>query len=604
DGVTTIPTYAFSCNSLTSVTIGNSVTSIGSSAFDWCGSLTSVYITDIAAWCNISFSNSYANPLYYANNLYLNGELVTDLVIPDGVTSIGDYAFRNCDSLTSVTIGNSVTSIGSYAFAYCSSLTSVYITDIAAWCNISFIDSYANPLYYADNLYLNGELVTGLVIPDGVTTIPTYAFSCNSLTSVTIGNSVTSIGSSAFYGCSGLTSITIPDSVTSIGNYAFYSCDSLTNINVDENNGYYRSIDGNLYTKDGKTLIQYAIGKTDTVFIIPNSVTSIGNYAFEYCDSLTSVVIPDSVTSIGYDAFRDCDSLKSVYITDIAAWCNISFGSSDANPLYYADNLYLNGELVTDLVIPDGVTSIGDYAFRNCDSLTSVIIPDSVTSIGNYAFEYCDSLTIYCEAASEPSGWDSYWNYSNLPVVWGYTGEEYTYNFNTNGGGEIESVTTDSSFALPTPIKDGWYFGGWYDNAEFSGNPVSSPYSSKTAHTLYAKWMTEEEYLASLDGSSFEKAYIITSGESLPAVIDTAGEYVYFKFTATEAKTYTFQSSGSYDTYGYLYNASQSQLSSNDESGDGSNFKITRSMSAGEVVYLKVKLYSSSNTGTFTVSVG
>ena len=166
-------------------------------------------------------------------------------------------------------------------------------------------------------------------------------------------------------------------------------------------------------------------------------------------------------------------------------------------------------------------------------------------------------------------------------------------------------MTTDRAFALPTPIKDGWYFGGWYDNAEFSGNPVSSPYYSKTAHTLYAKWMTEEEYQEFiLKGTSFEYAYDITSGESLPAVIDTAGEYVYFKFTATEAKTYTFQSSGSYDTYGYLYNASHSQLSSNDDDGDGSNFKITRSMSAGEVVYLKVKLYSSSDTGTFTVSVG
>jgi hypothetical protein len=116
--------------------------------------------------------------------------------------------------------------------------------------------------------------------------------------------------------------------------------------------------------------------------------------------------------------------------------------------------------------------------------------------------------------------------------------------------------------------------------------------------------MTEEDYQEFiLKGTSFEYAYDITSGESLPAVIDTAGEYVYFEFTATESKTYTFQSNGSYDTYGYLYNSNQSQLSSNDDSGDGNNFKITRSMSAGETVYLKVKLYSSSSTGTFSVSV-
>jgi hypothetical protein len=116
-------------------------------------------------------------------------------------------------------------------------------------------------------------------------------------------------------------------------------------------------------------------------------------------------------------------------------------------------------------------------------------------------------------------------------------------------------------------------------------------------------WLTEEEYLASLDGTSFEKAYIMTTGQALDAIIDTAGEYVYFVFTATESKTYTFQSTGSYDTYGYLYNSSQSQLSSNDDNGDGNNFKITRSMSAGETVYIAVRMYSSSDTGTFTVTV-
>ena len=119
---------------------GYPVTSIGESVFYNCTSLTSVNITDIAAWCNISFSDSYSNPLLYAKNLYLNGELVTDLVIPEGVTSIGKWAFYNCTSLTSVTIGNSVTSIGSDAFCDCSNLESVYINDIGAWCKFSFYD--------------------------------------------------------------------------------------------------------------------------------------------------------------------------------------------------------------------------------------------------------------------------------------------------------------------------------------------------------------------------------------------------------------------------------------------------------------------------------
>jgi len=409
----------------------------------------------------------------------------------------------------------------------------------------------------------------------------------------------------------------------------------------NDNNPYLvlvKVIDGTMSTcsinENCKQIFPYAFSACEfSSIVIPDSVITIGEYAFSYCQSLNEVYIGKGLATIGNMAFFECRNIQSVYITDLAAWCNISFASTTSNPLtangdtaICCSDLYWNGELVPELVIPNeitninsyafagcesiisvtipaSITSIGDWAFYYCTSLTSVTIPDSVTTIGSYAFAYCSSLTIYCEAASKQSGWDSSWNSSNRPVVWGYTGEEYSYNFVTNGGGEIESVTTDRAFTLPTPIKDGWYFGGWYDNAEFSGNPVSSPYYSKTAHTLYAKWMTEEEYLASLDGSSFEKAYIITSGESLPAVIDTAGEYVYFKFTATEAKTYTFQSSGSYDTYGYLYNVSQSQLSSNDDDGDGNNFKITRSMSAGEVAYIAVRMYSSSNTGTLTVTV-
>ena len=145
-----------------------------------------------------------------------------------------------------------------------------------------------------------------------------------------------------------------------------------------------------------------------TSVTIPDSVTSIGDYAFYKCSSLTSVTNPDSVTSIGDGAFWYCDSLTSVYITDIAAWCNISFGKNYSNPLYYADNLYLNNELVTDLIIPDGVTKIGSYAFRNCNSLTSVTIPDSVTSIGDFAFWHCYSLKeVYCKPTTPPTGGSS-----------------------------------------------------------------------------------------------------------------------------------------------------------------------------------------------------
>ncbi len=328
NSVTSIGNYAFSdCKRLTSITIPNSVTSIGDYAFDGCTGLTKVTLN----------SNAIASKTYTSSSTISSifGSQVKEYIIGESVTSIGNNAFYGCTGLTSITIPNSVTSIGYYVFKDCSGLTSVHISDIAAWCKISFEFDTSNPLIYAHHLYLNGKEITDLVIPNSVTSIGKSAFSsCTGLTSVTIGSSVTSIGNSAFSGCSGLTSITIPNSVTSIGNNAFYGCTGLTSITI------------------------------------PNSVTSIGDYAF-----------------------KDCSGLTSVHISDIAAWCKISFEFGTSNPLIYAHHLYLNGKEITDLVIPNSVTSIGKSAFSSCTGLTSVTIPNSVTSIGENAFSGCTGLT-------------------------------------------------------------------------------------------------------------------------------------------------------------------------------------------------------------------
>ena len=190
-----------------------------------------------------------------------------------------------------------------------------------------------------------------------MTKIDELAFcDCSSLKSISIPEGVTTIEGQTFMGCSSLENIKIFGSVTSIGANAFSGCSSLESIEI------------------------------------PGYVTTIGNSAFEGCSSLEHVTIRNRVTSIGANAFSDCN-LKKVYMYDIAAWCNISFDDSTANPLYYAHNLYLDGNLVSNLIIPDGVKNIGDYAFQGCNSLVSVTIPDSVTNIGNCAFDGCNNLT-------------------------------------------------------------------------------------------------------------------------------------------------------------------------------------------------------------------
>ena len=304
------------------------------------------------------------------------------------VTSIGNNAFSGCSFLTSVTIGNSVTSIGYGAFYGCSSLTSI-------------------------------------TIPNSVTNIGGGTFSgCSSLTSVTIGNSVTSIGDYAFYKCSSLTSIAIPNSVTSIGISAFGYCSSITSMTVENGNTVYDSREkcNAIIETATNTLI---VGCQNTT--IPNNVTSIGDYAFRGCSSLTSVTIPNSVTSIGDGAFYDCSSLISITIpgsvTNIGESAFYGTGiyndeSNWENKVLYIDDCLIdarasisgaytineNARLIanrafgdcsslTSITIPNSVTSIGDDAFYGCSSLTSITIPNSVTSIGDDAFYGCSSLT-------------------------------------------------------------------------------------------------------------------------------------------------------------------------------------------------------------------
>ena len=258
------------------------------------------------------------------------------------VTKIGDGAFRGCTGLKSVTIPSSVTVIGERAFYGCTGLKSV-------------------------------------TIPSSVTVIGECAFSgCTGLTSVTIPSSVTGIGWGAFYGCTGLTSVTILSSVTVIGGSAFRGCTSLKSITVDKNNKNYTSVDGVLFNKDKTEILVYPNAKGSS-YVIPGSVTYIGDSAFYGCTGLKSVTIPSSVTEIDFGAFSGCTGLKSVTISNGVTKIGLAAFSGCTG--------------LTSITIPSSVTYIDMEAFYGCTGLKSITIPSSVTYIGVNAFSGCTGLT-------------------------------------------------------------------------------------------------------------------------------------------------------------------------------------------------------------------
>lgn len=649
--VTAISMYAFSGRSdLASITIPSTIQSIGEDAFLECDGLKKVYVSSIEDWCKIDFSYPDANPLRRGADLYVDNKLVTDVTIPDGVKSIGKYAFYGYSSLKSISFPSSIRSIGEDAFSDCTNLDEVYATNIEDWCKIKFEDEFSNPIFYARKIYIDGELATDITIPKGITKICDYAFvNCETITNVVIPNSVISIGNSAFRDCYNLKNISIPNSVVNIGEGAFSGCSNLEKVEI------------------------------------PDGIKIIKDCTFTFCENLTTIIIPQSVKEIGNLAFDSDSNLSNVLFKGSKSqWNSIDF--TDGNTNLVESVIHYDVKFV-EKKAPTCVDKGYDlYSCSECSDGVKINYTDPLGhNVVSGICERCGKPEEDCVESAHPYSDDSdkSWtiykkNATRIAVVFSDSTEtedcDYIYLYNKNGeeignysgtelAGKKITVLGDTvkirlvsyvdstlfGFSLsdivpyydeclhsstrleneksPTCGEEGYTGDLFCNNCEAflkKGNIIPATGKHDLEMTVYPPTCGERgytDYTCKNCGYSYTDDYIEPTGnheyidgvckicgaislENLPSISGNETQNViiedtdvrkYFKFTPSQSGSLTFYSTGSSDTVGGLYDSDMTELAYNDDNGEDRNFRISYNVNAGETYVLQIGAFNSSD---------
>lgn len=421
-----------------------------------------------------------------------------EYVFPNNTKEIGNRAFYGCNRIEQIDMPTTVNKIEEYAFSQMSGLKKLVIKDLASWCSIEFGNEFANPIMYSKSFYQNDEPATNVCIPEGVERIANYAFlQCESMETLVTPSTMLAIGDYAFQKCKNLKSATLSNSITSIGNRAFYEC---KNMQID----------------------------------LPANLETIGDYSFRNCYGIRHLNIPVSLKKVGNGAFAQCDSLKTVNTTDLQHWCNIAFSSNTSNPIHITKSLSLNGEIITDLVIPDEVSTVNNYSFYGCEALKSITFNTNATSIGNYSFNKCTNV----KAIDFPETLASIGTYAFAEidslkyVVFNSTVTISNYAFT-----DCPNISSITSFAEnPKSFKNNTFELDVYDNAT-----LLIPFGTSTVYANTTGWknfkvVQEMEETGITDVHTSENGFVICDNhlqlnnyrEDEPiSVFDLSGKTIY-----------------------------------------------------------------------------